>query len=150
MNSLFTSEGLSEIQTRINNLSETTKPQWGKMNVSQMLKHCIAPMAAVNGKVEMTQKVGFMKKLIFKMFKPMMYNDKPWKQNMPTGKDFIITNTEGFSSEKTNLLSEMDDFYAQKNKETWEPHPVFGNFTTEQYGKMQYKHLDHHLRQFGV
>ena len=38
----------------------------------------------------------------------------------------------------------------EKDKKEWDPHPVFGSFTPEQWGQMQYKHLDHHLRQFNV
>lgn len=30
------------------------------------------------------------------------------------------------------------------------PHPFFGKLTSEQWGKGIYKHLDHHLKQFGV
>ncbi|MBL0146112.1 MAG: DUF1569 domain-containing protein [Chitinophagaceae bacterium] len=29
-------------------------------------------------------------------------------------------------------------------------HPFFGKFTGDQWGKFMYKHLDHHLQQFGV
>ena len=82
--------------------------------------------------------------------KPLMYNDKPWKKNIPTGKDFIITEEVDFSTEKENLLALINDFHSKKNKTEWVPHPVFGKFTPQQYGKMMYKHLDHHFTQFGV
>ena len=84
------------------------------------------------------------------MMKPMMYNDKLWRQNVPTGKEFIIDYEVDFNQEKTNLLSMINQFHERKNQETWNPHPIFGSFKKEQWGKMQYKHLDHHLRQFGV
>ena len=150
MNSIFTQEGYQEILDRVNNLNENTQAQWGKMNVAQMLKHCQTPIETAVGKHNMTMKVGFFKKLLFKAFKPMMYNDKPWKPNMQTPKEFRITDKHDFKAEKENLVNLINEFAAKKEETNWPTHPVFGNFTPEQRGKMQYKHLDHHFRQFGV
>ncbi len=104
MKSLFERESFNEITSRINSLSDSTTPDWGKMNVAQMLKHCQKPFGVVNGTLKMEIKVGFFKKIIFSLFKPIMYNDKPWKKNIPTGKEFIITGEVNFDKEKEVLL----------------------------------------------
>jgi len=150
MKSLFETEVLEEINKRINTLSETTENEWGKMNVGQMTKHCQVPFEVINGNIKPSFKVGFFQKLLFSLMKPMMYNDRLWKKNVRTGKEFIIDYEVDFNQEKTKLLSMLNQFHERKNQEHWDPHPVFGNFKKEQWGKMQYKHLDHHLRQFGV
>lgn len=79
-----------------------------------------------------------------------MYNDKPWRKNLPTAPQLKVTETKNFETEKTQLVQLVDAFYDLKDREIWNPHPMFGKFTMEQWGKMEYKHLDHHLRQFGV
>ena len=89
-------------------------------------------------------------KLIFKSFKKSMYDDKLWKQGLPTPRSFRVEDNRDFNYEKDQLLRLVDDFHALKVKEDWSDHPAFGSFSKEQWGKMQYKHLDHHLRQFGV
>lgn len=150
MNSLFDTKTLTEIKNRIDNLSEETKPNWGKMNSGQMLRHCQTPFNIVNGTVEMKTKVGFMKKLVFKMMKSLMYNDKKWRHNVPTPKEFIVDYQVNFNDEKGVLFELIDDFHQRKDQAKFEPHPVFGKFKKDQWGKMQYKHLDHHLTQFGV
>jgi len=150
MKSLLEADALSEITERIGSLNDTTSPSWGKMNVGQMVKHCQVPFGVINGTVKMETKVGFLKKIIFSMMKPLMYNDKPWKKNIPTGKEFIIKEDVDFENEKSVLLKLINEFHNKKNQVEWLPHPVFGKFTKEQYGKMNYKHLDHHLSQFGV
>lgn len=150
MKSLLETEALQEITNRIESLDEHTKATWGKMNVGQMAKHCQVPFDVINGTIKPIFKVGFLKKLMFSMMKPMMYNDKLWRKNVRTGKEFIIDYDVNFIEEKANLLSMVNQFHERKNQEQWEPHPVFGSFKKEQWGKMQYKHLDHHLRQFGV
>lgn len=150
MKSLFNTEAHQEILNRINNLDENSQAVWGKMNVGQMLKHCQIPIEIALGKRNMETKVGFFKKLIFKAFKPMMYNDKLWKHNIKTPKEFIITEPLIFEVEKSKSVNLINEFESKKDDTNWPEHPIFGNFTVEQRGQMQYKHWDHHLRQFGV
>ncbi|WP_420320215.1 DUF1569 domain-containing protein [Flagellimonas sp.] len=149
MKSLFENESHSEVLGRINKLNESSKGLWGKMEVGQMLFHCQFPLNLALGRYEMKKPNPIMK-LLFKSFKKGMYDDKLWKQNLPTAKPFIVVDKKDFKIEKEILVTAINDFHNQKSKTHWDPHPAFGEFTPEQWGKMQYKHLDHHLRQFGV
>ena len=79
-----------------------------------------------------------------------MYSDKLWRKNLPTAKGFKITDAKDFASEKAKLAALLDEFDTQRSRNDWQAHPAFGPMTKEQWGKMQYKHLDHHFRQYGV
>ena len=79
-----------------------------------------------------------------------MYNDKPWKKGLPTAKFLKTKDQKDFNVEKEKLVKLIDETYQHRDKTEWNPHPAFGYFTAQQWGQMQYKHLDHHLRQFGV
>ncbi|PVW13339.1 DUF1569 domain-containing protein [Marixanthomonas spongiae] len=149
MKSLFQPEAYKEIQVRIAALSPDTQPKWGSMSVSQMLHHCQKPLEVVLGKTTV-EKPNFFMELLMKWFKGMMYNDKPWKHGLPTAKEFIVTEPKEFEEEKTQLKALLEAFNQIDENENLPPHPIFGKFTNEQWGKMQYKHLDHHFRQFGV
>jgi len=149
MKSLFTDEAINEIKSRIDNLSNESPAQWGDMDVSQMLAHCQFPLQVAVGKLSL-EKPNTFKRLLFSMFKSSLYNDKPWKQGLPTTKAFMITDEKDFNLEKNQLLLEIQEFHNKKTQLEWPPHPMFGNFTQEQWGQMQYKHLDHHLKQFGA
>ncbi|MEC8832876.1 MAG: DUF1569 domain-containing protein, partial [Bacteroidota bacterium] len=85
-----------------------------------------------------------------KFFKKSLYNDKPWKQGLPTAKGFKVVDDKDIAEEREVLIELINDFHSKKDQKEWDPHPVFGSFTPEQWGQMQYKHLDHHLRQFGI
>lgn len=150
MNSLFESETHQDILYRIAKLSENSIANWGKMKVGQMLKHCQLPLEVALGKRKMKTNTGFLKKMVFKLFKPLMYNDKPWKRNLKTPKEFVITEPQIFSVEKDILIALIYEFASKKDSTNWSVHPFFGHFTTNQRGQMQYKHIDHHLTQFGV
>lgn len=146
MKSLFDGNTLTEIRDRLNLLNPKSQALWGKMDVGQMLAHCQQPLLVSLGR-------GQLKPRFFPLaflFKKMLYNDNPWKKNLPTTKSFKITDPRQFHTEKAALEILIDEFYTRKNEKHWDPHPVFGNFTVQQWGQMQYKHLDHHLKQFGV
>ena len=150
MKSLFESETHQSILNRIENLNKNTQAHWGKMSVDKMLKHCQLTLEIANGKREMTERPNAFKKFIFKFFKPMMYNDKPYRHNLKTARELIIADDYDFTSEKENLINLINEFESKKENTNWPEHPFFGHFTTDQRGKMQFKHLDHHLTQFGV
>ncbi|MFY0713876.1 DUF1569 domain-containing protein [Seonamhaeicola sp. NFXS20] len=150
MKSLFEPEAHKEILNRLKKLKVTTKPQWGSMNASKMVKHCHGPIEVAMGKTELNANLGFMKKLVFKLFKSSLYNDKPWKQGIPTAPEYVVRDNPNFKVEKEQLITLINEFHSLKNKTDWIDHPLFGKLTTEQWGQAQYKHLDHHLKQFGV
>ncbi len=147
MKSLFEHTTQNEIEDRIQSLSSKSIPEWGKMSVSQMLFHCQFPLKIALQKERPTLRPSVLAKLFFKK---AMYNDKPWKKNLPTHPKLKVVDQKEFEEEKATLLSLVSEFSDQRDKKAWDPHPMFGKFTPEQWGKMQYKHLDHHLKQFNV
>lgn len=149
MKSLFEPEVHAQVLSRINSLTDASERQWGKMEIGQMLYHCQFPLRLALGRYEM-KKPNPLMKLAFLSFKKGLYNDKLWKPNLPTAKPFKVIDEKDFSIEKSALIGLVNDFHQEKSRKKWEPHPAFGTFTHEQWGQMQYKHLDHHLRQFGV
>lgn len=150
MQTLFDQKVHQDVLQRLGNLTQTSAPIWGKMNVAQMVKHCQMPLLVATGKMELTEKIGIFKKLMFKVYKPLMYNDKPWPENIPTTKDYLITDACDFEEERIKLITTINDFHNKALNMHWPKHPYFGHFSTDQWGKIQYKHLDHHLKQFGV
>ena len=149
MKSLFDKTTCEEIISRLNKLSPQSKRQWGKMDVAQMLAHCkVAFMVPLNEKKLPRAFVGI---LLGWMFKKKLYNDQPWKQNLPTSPQFIIKDQRNFETEKQALTALVTEFYTKEpDKVGNHPHPFFGTYTKEQWGKSMYKHIDHHLTQFGV
>jgi hypothetical protein len=147
MENIFDKNTFDAIQSRIGNLSKDTRAQWGKMNVGQMMHHCQGPLNIILEKEDYDVKPNW---LINLLFKRSMYNDKLWKKNMPTLKAFRENEPRDLNQERLQLVELLDELGSQRDREDWQDHPAFGKFNKEQWGKMQYKHLDHHLRQFGV
>src|SRR4051794_38285704 len=149
MESLFQSTVADEILNRLEKLQAGTKPLWGKMNVSQMLAHCKMPLEVALGKKE--SKKSLMGVIFGKIGKRQMLKPEPFKKNLPTDSRFIIKYTPDFSKEKQELISLIKQFsLADSNEIAARAHPFFGKKNAEEWGWLQYKHLDHHLRQFGL
>ncbi len=143
---LFDPAAKQEIIDRINKLSAQTPHVWGKMNVSQMLAHIQLPLSIALG--QRTIKSGFIMKLIFPLFKKQLWDTKPYKKSLPTHPAFIMADEKSFDTERNKLLDLLQHFETS-NMATL-VHPVFGKMTLEQWGMSNWKHLDHHLQQFGV
>lgn len=148
---VFTTEVSNEITSRINKLTPSTTAQWGKMNVAQMLAHC-----NVTYEMMYTEKhppvTNFMMKLLLKyVVKGVVTNEKPYKASSGTAPAFIIKDERNFEAEKANLIS-----YVTKTQELGENHfdgkasHSFGILNKTEWNNMLYKHLNHHLSQFGV
>lgn len=149
MQSLYDLTTYNDVVARLNKLTPDTIPGWGKMNVSQMLAHCKEAFRVPLSEHKMPR--AFVGRLLGWMVKSKLYNDVPWGKNLPTSPAFRITDEREFHKEKQELLELVNQFYTKGPTGTGRfPHPFFGKYTPDQWGKAMFKHIDHHLKQFGV
>ena len=145
------SQAVSEaVIERINALKPSTPAQWGKMNVSQMLAHCNVTYEMVHENSH--PKPNALMKFMLKTFvKNAVVNEKPYSKNSRTAPQFIIVDAKNFESEKARLIGYVTKTQAlgEDNFHNKESHS-FGKLSTTEWNNMFYKHLDHHLTQFGA
>ena len=148
MKNLFEQNAYDEVTKRISKLTPQSEGQWGKMNVSQMMAHCCNQMESAFGLKD--TEPNFILGLIGPLFKKKLYEDKPFKRNLPTDKSFLANDEHDFETERQRLLNLIKRFAEDKgNVIGTKRHPLFGNLTKDQWAMGTYKHLDHHLQQFG-
>jgi hypothetical protein len=149
MQSMFNAENVQTITDRINRLTPGSKAMWGKMNVSQMLAHVQVPLRVMKGEAKTKQ--GIIGWLFGGIAKKQMLNDKPFKQGLPTDPSFVMRDNKDFDTEKRKAIEMLNDIqHAGPASVTQSPHPFFGKMSVEEWDRLAWKHLDHHLRQFGV
>ena len=148
MKSIYEQTAMNEILSRINALPPTAERRWGKMTVDQMLAHCNETMKVVtNQKITKRRLLGI---LLGPLFKKDYLGEKPLRRNSPTNPLFVITAEHDFVKEKELLMTLVKQFSeGGEQKCTKQPHSFFGPFTPQEWGISTYKHLDHHLQQFG-
>ena len=100
MKSLFTSETHSEIISRLDKLDENAQANWGKMSIGQMAWHCQGPLNIMLEKNDYGLKPNWFAKVFFKK---SLYNDKPWRKNLPTAKFLKPKESKDYRTEKAKL-----------------------------------------------
>jgi hypothetical protein len=150
MKNIFDPSVTDELISRINQLSPETTPKWGKMSVDQMLAHCI--VAYDMAFTDKYPKPNAVLRFILKSFvKNGVVNEKPYPKNSRTAPAFIIADKRDFEKEKASLIA-----YLKKTRDLGAAHfegkesLSFGPMTSGEWNNLFYKHLNHHLEQFGV
>ncbi|HZV87383.1 MAG TPA: DUF1569 domain-containing protein [Candidatus Binatus sp.] len=150
MKNLFEAARVEEVKKRIALLGPDSAPQWGKMNPAQALEHCSRGIEMALG--DKTPPRVFVGRLLGWIVKPLaLGNDEPMRRNSPTAKELVVQDERDLGTGRARLCGLIDRFAAGGPAGcTTHPHAFFGPLTPEQWAILTYKHLDHHLRQFGV
>jgi uncharacterized protein DUF1569 len=150
MKSLFDAETAALINARIARLEPGSKGQWGKMNAAQAMAHCATAMEwAVGDSFAPRMFIG-------RLFGPLVKSkvlkgEAPMRRNAPTAKSLIVPDERDLTKERERLAALIDRFSLGGPQGcTKHPHTFFGQLTPDEWARLMYKHLDHHLRQFGV
>ncbi|WP_395053221.1 DUF1569 domain-containing protein [Flavobacterium sp.] len=147
---IFSHEIAEKFTARINNLSATTKQQWGKMDVSQMMAHCnVSYEMAFDENYKKSN--GFLRFILKNLVKKGLVNENPLKKNSSTATEMLIKTPKNFELEKNKLVENVHQLVKKgENYFDLKDHPGFGVMTKQEWNNFYYKHLDHHLTQFGV
>jgi hypothetical protein len=149
MKTLFEKVAADEVLSRIEKLQPEVQRLWGKMDVAQMMAHCSGALDMASGKVILPRM--FIGRLIGRMVRPIYSNEKPFSRSSPTDPKLVVSDQRDFNREREELKLRVREFQqGGEAKCTRHPHPFFGSLTPYEWGRGMYKHLDHHLRQFGA
>jgi hypothetical protein len=138
----------SALLLRIDRLGPETSPRWGRMNVGQMVCHLKETMRMTVGDLPTVPKgkafyrSALVKYLILRVF--------PFPKGAPTAPELVIADARELASEKARLLELIERMGQSPTSGPGPEHPTFGPLSQKEWGEMAHKHIDHHLRQFGV
>jgi hypothetical protein len=151
MKNLFDATVANQTKTRLAKLEPQSERRWGTMTTPQMLAHCSVSMQWAVGEV-VPEKGALPARLMGRLIKPMVFrNEDPLRKNSPTAKSLIVVDERDFDKERERLSRLIEKFASGGTSGcTKNPHSFFGKMTPEEWAILMYKHLDHHLRQFGV
>jgi hypothetical protein len=150
MKNVFDAKDVDKILERINQLDPKTQAQWGEMTVAQMLSHCNITYETIY--TQKHPRPNFIKAFILKkLVKDQVVGDEPYPKNGKTAPHFLVVDIKDFTSEKIRLVDHIhrtlklggDHFNGL------ESHSL-GKLTEREWNNLFSKHLDHHLKQFGV
>ena len=138
----------------LGNISADTKANWGKMNAQQMVEHVAAFFNVSTEKIKfdlVTPEEHLPK------FKEFLLSDKQFRENTKApanviGEEPLPLRYGSFEEAVEKLHQSVDHFEAYFKNDTGKKtiHPVFGPLNFDEWVLLHYKHVTHHLRQFGI
>lgn len=147
MKSIFDKEVQKEVLRRAKTLKPYSLKQWGKMNVEQMLWHTSAQLRMGLGEIPVKP---WFNNLISRIAVWTFGIRIPWSQGLLTAKEMKNEDPASFEVEMDNFLITFDRFISKPEEYKFSGHPIFGKMSSDEWGKIAYKHIDHHFRQFGA
>ncbi|MDQ2833822.1 MAG: DUF1569 domain-containing protein [Acidobacteriota bacterium] len=150
MKNLFEAETVYEVKQRIGQLRPESAREWGKMNAAQAVAHCSGGMElALGDRRPPRMLIG---RILGAVVKPKAFVEgEPMRRNSPTVPGLAVDDERDLGAERERLCGLIDRFAAAgPGGCTDHPHSFFGRLTPGEWSAWMYKHLDHHLRQFGV
>lgn len=136
-----------ELLTRLARLNANAQPQWGKFNCGQMLAHVADGIRMTLGEVPCQPKRS---PLRFWPLKQLIIYWLPFPKGAPTAPELLARPAESVENELATVQALLERLAGQARKTDWPAHPAFGSLSAQDWGALVYKHVDHHLRQFGV
>ncbi len=148
---LFDSTKREEIINRLRLLTPESKAKWGKMSVSEMICHCLDGNKMALGEIPPTDKSNFFTRSFVKYLVVYII---PIPKGAPAPPEINPqkggTKPQDFENERQLLIDDINNFANLTVEDFKGKHHIFGKLTPDQWGRLGYKHLNHHLKQFGV
>lgn len=149
MPSLFLPADREAISARLSRLEPDTPRLWGRMAPAQMLAHCALGLEAVTGDRPMKQV--WLGRILTPFIRGLVLGERPWRRNGPTDPSFVVSDPRDLEVERIRLATLMDRMVRRGPEQAGQmTHAFFGRLSGDEWGRLMYKHLDHHLRQFGL
>ena len=146
MKTLFDQRHRNGILTRLDRVTAESHPQWGKMNAEMMLAHLVASMRMAAGELPTKSK---QLPIRFPPLRQLLVYWLPWPKGVPTAEELLPADRGTVEDNKRELVR-LIRTVGESTSRTWPSHPAFGNLGRRGWGVLTWRHLDHHLRQFGV
>ena len=147
MKTIFDQTSRDGLLSRMQSVTAESQPRWGKMNAEQMLAHLVEAMRMGLG--ELSPKP---KKIILRYppFRQLFVYWLPWPKGAPTAKELLPSDRRSVDDSKRELVRLVTAIAERQSAKDWPDHPAFGKLSGRGWGVLGWRHIDHHLRQFGV
>ena len=148
MGSILNESDRAAICNRMRSLSASSTGRWGKMNVTEMLQHLRLSARMTVGELEVPSS----NKRMFQVWplKHLILYVLPFPKGAPTAPELLPGAAESFEEERAAVLTLLDQIGTGPQEGAGPAHPLFGTLSWPEWGAVTYKHVDHHLKQFGA
>lgn len=146
MNSLWRTQDRDQIQRRLNGLAAEADRKWGTLTPHAALAHLADSMRMALGQI---QDAPVRTALRYAPMKWLALYVLPMPKGVKGPDAYFTTPPTTFDEDRAELIRLIDECLHRPADAPWGTNPFFGSLSKAQWGALAYKHIDHHLRQFG-
>jgi hypothetical protein len=147
MKTMFDEQARGGILARAARVTADTRPLWGTMNAEMMLAHLVENLRMGLGETQVKSK---RLPIRFTPLRQLIVYWLPFPKGAPTAPELLPSDRRSVDVSKRELARLATAFGERASRKDWPPHPAFGNLGRRGWGVLAWRHMDHHLRQFGV
>ena len=147
MKSMWQAEARRELQARFGTITPDRTPKWGRMSAPQMVTHAADALWMAIGELACEPKRS---PLRYAPIKQLVIYVLPWPKGVPTAPELLARKPTTWSTDLHELSALIDRIGSRGPAGPLADHPAFGRLSSRTWGALMYRHLDHHLTQFGA
>ena len=137
-----------EIRERVARLSPQSRGAWGKLSAPAMVCHLADSLKMALGDIPVAPKHVPIR---YPPLKQLIIYVAPFPKSAPTAPELLARPPATWQADVAELQALVDRFVARgRESSSWPEHPAFGRLSRRAWGVLTYRHMDHHLRQFGA
>src|SRR5713101_80498 len=146
MKSLFSYEARAEIVSRLSQLTPDAPRQWGTMTAAAALAHVADELRQAFGEIPVRAP---RRALSYWPLNYLAIHVIPWPKGRGKVSPDFTSKPSSWDADRSALVGLVERFATANPRARWPVSSVFGRLSAHDWGVLCYRHLDHHLRQFG-
>ena len=148
MKSIWQEQARQELNDRVGALAWDRPAAWGRFTAPKMVCHLADSLKMAMGDLKVAPK---RLPIRYPPLKQLIIYVAPFPKNAPTAPELQVRPPRAWSADVSDLQTLVDRFVARGHEASaWAEHPAFGRLSRRAWRVLVYRHMDHHLRQFGA
>lgn len=145
---IFDPTSRNQLLDRLTHLRPDSARRWGRMTPNEMMCHLEDSMRVATGESTARPRKSMMSN---PLLRTLIVHYIPWpKGKAQTVPEMLATRPSEFEADRQRLSEWLRKAGERGPNAAWAVHPAFGKMSGRDYGVLIYRHVDYHLRQFGV
>jgi hypothetical protein len=136
-----------ELHDRVGGLAADGRAAWGNFSAPKMVCHLADALRMAMGDLEVARR---WVPIRYPPLKQLIVYAAPFPKGMPTAPELLVRQPREWTIDVADVQDLLARAASARSTDAWPDHPAFGKLSKRAWGVLIYRHMDHHLRQFGA
>ena len=147
MKSIWHDDDRRAINDRVGALAWDRRAEWGQFTAPKMVCHLADCLKMAMGDLKVAPK---RLPIRYPPLKQLIIYVAPFPKGAPTAPELIAREPREWVNDVADVQALLARAGSTRTTDAWPEHPAFGALSKRAWGVLIYRHMDHHLRQFGA